>query len=187
MIQHSGVISANDGKVAGVCLYNEGIILLTGSWDISTHSENYDTLGLSAPKWIWWGSSGSALDRLVSSSYEITLSGTSYVPTVTMFAHAPKAHLNNSMNPTFIDHRDSQYVDKFSSGSNLYEERKDLRIKNITKMPYSGASGSFDKETYISKIGIYDDMKNLLAVAKLATPIKKKHSRDYTFKLKLDV
>ncbi len=32
LIQTSGALSANDGKVAGVILYNEGLIVLTGSW-----------------------------------------------------------------------------------------------------------------------------------------------------------
>ena len=40
--------------------------------------------------------------------------------------------------------------------------------------------------TYISKIGIYDKDKNLIGVAKLATPVRKTESRSYTFKMKLD-
>ena len=48
-------------------------------------------------------------------------------------------------------------------------------------------SASFRKQTFISKIGIYDDEKNLIAVANLATPVKKLEDRDYTFKLKLDI
>ena len=45
----------------------------------------------------------------------------------------------------------------------------------------------FKKQTYISKIGIYDENKNLIGVAKLATPVKKTEERDLTFKLKLDI
>ena len=45
----------------------------------------------------------------------------------------------------------------------------------------------FSKQTYISKVGIYDKDKNLIAVAKLATPVKKTEERDLTFKLKLDI
>ena len=33
---------------------------------------------------------------------------------------------------------------------------------------------------------IYDDDKNLLGIAKLATPVLKKETDSYTFKLKLD-
>jgi hypothetical protein len=39
----------------------------------------------------------------------------------------------------------------------------------------------------VSKIGIYDEDMNLIAVAKLATPVKKTEERDLTFKLKLDI
>ena len=36
-------------------------------------------------------------------------------------------------------------------------------------------------------VEIYDKDKNLIAVAKLATPVKKTEERDLTFKLKLDI
>ena len=42
------------------------------------------------------------------------------------------------------------------------------------------------EDSFISKIGIYDEKKNLIGVAKLATPVKKTEERDFTFKLKLD-
>ena len=44
----------------------------------------------------------------------------------------------------------------------------------------------FKKQTFISKIGIYDEHRNLVGVAKVATPVKKAEDRDLTFKLKLD-
>ncbi len=53
-------------------------------------------------------------------------------------------------------------------------------------MVHTDHTGSFQKETYISQIGIYDEDRNLIAVAKLATPVKKTEERDYTFKLKYD-
>ena len=39
-------------------------------------------------------------------------------------------------------------------------------------------SGKFEKIVYISKIGVYDDQKNLIAVAKLARPVKKSEDRE---------
>ena len=33
----------------------------------------------------------------------------------------------------------------------------------------------------------YDDNQNLIAIAKMATPIKKTAERDFTFKIKLDI
>ena len=41
--------------------------------------------------------------------------------------------------------------------------------------------------TYISSIGVYDKDRNLIAVAKLANPVRKLESEDFTFKLKLDI
>ena len=72
------------------------------------------------------------------------------------------------------------------SGSTSYLER-DLIIKNVVSSSYADPTGSFQKTTYISKIGIYDDDKNLIAIASLAKPVKKTEERDLTFKLKLDI
>ena len=49
------------------------------------------------------------------------------------------------------------------------------------------ASTQSDEQTFISKIGIYDEERNLIAVANLATPVKKTEDRALTFKLKLDI
>ena len=47
-------------------------------------------------------------------------------------------------------------------------------------------TGSFEKQVYISKIGLYDKDRNLIGIAKLATPVRKREIDSYTFKLKLD-
>ena len=52
---------------------------------------------------------------------------------------------------------------------------------------YVDPTGSFEKTTYISKIGIYDEDRNLIGLASLAKPVKKTQDRDFTFKLKLDI
>jgi hypothetical protein len=59
-------------------------------------------------------------------------------------------------------------------------------FENLQHSPYVDPTGSFNKQTYVSKVGIYDDQKRLIAVAKLANPIRKTENRDYTFKLKMD-
>ncbi len=100
-----------------------------------------------------------------------------------MFAHAPKGELNHSNNPTYVE--SGQQLEAVSSLTE-YQESKQISIKNIVSGSFSDQTGSFQKETYISKIGIYDDDKNLIAVAKLATPVKKTEERDYTFKMKYD-
>jgi len=36
-------------------------------------------------------------------------------------------------------------------------------------------------------VGIYDENKNLIGIAKVATPVRKTVERDFTFKIKLDL
>ena len=171
------------GKVAGVVLYNEGFVALTGSWDISpTHTtETYES-GALAPKWTNWGFFGAT-----HSSWDIDFLGTNYIPTMTMFAHAKQGDLNHSNNPTFIDYEDrNDNSEEISLSPNKFTEDTELKIANVVKSPYANHSGSFEKTTYISKIGIYDEDKNLIGIAKLATPVKKTESRQYTFKMKID-
>ena len=59
--------------------------------------------------------------------------------------------------------------------------------KNIVSSSYHDLSASFEDTVYISKIGVYDDDKNLIAIAKLANPIRKRLNDEYTFKLQLDI
>tara|TARA_R110000824_G_C14919049_1_gene647515 strand:- start:215 stop:466 length:252 start_codon:yes stop_codon:yes gene_type:complete len=73
------------------------------------------------------------------------------------------------------------------TSSYQYSERDNLPIKNVVSSSFVGYDESFAKTTYISKVGIYDEFKNLLGFAKLATPVKKTHEREFTFKLKLDI
>jgi len=188
LIQSSG--SANNDEVAGVVLYNEGIMLLTGSWDLnSEHTATYDGNSLPAvnPSWLHFGAGmpyvgeGTAT-TVVSSSFEMDFEGTTVIPTITMMAHAGKGEHNYSSNPTFITSGsavDPTYTDA------EYREVPGT-IKNITKSSFANHTASFKKQTYISKIGIYDENKNLIGIAKLANPVKKTEERDYTFKLKLD-
>ncbi len=180
----------NVDKVAGVILYNEGFVALTGSWDLSsTHTEDYGS-GNASPKWTNWGE----IDRVdpvtafaVSSSWDIDFLGTNYIPTMTMLAHAKQGELNHSNNPTFVDYEDrNDNSEEISLSPNKFTEDTELKIANVVKSPYANHSGSFEKTTYISKIGIYDEDKNLIGIAKLATPVKKTESRQYTFKMKID-
>ena len=72
------------------------------------------------------------------------------------------------------------------TSSTRYEEFDDLLFEKLHHSVYPDPTGSFNKQTYVSKIGIYDDQRRLIAVAKLANPIRKTENRDYTFKLKMD-
>ena len=187
LIQYSGSISDNNGKVAGTVLYDQGIILLTGSWSISPHQEEYRNTGATQESaWVYFGATGSAAYNYIeNSSYSLNFQGIQKIPNITMLAHAPKNKLNNSSNPTFVEKND--YTVSFVTSSMNYKEYDELKIKNIVKSPYTNYTASFQREVYISEIGIYDDDKNLIAIAKLANPIKKTEEKDYTFKLKVDI
>jgi hypothetical protein len=112
------------------------------------------------------------------------MSGTTKIQNITMFATAPKGQLNHSNNPTFVAFGSSSQA---SSAPHAYVQNAQQGIKNIVSSSYNDPTGSFVKTTYVSKIGIYDKNKNLIAIAKPATPIKKTATRDFTFKLKLDI
>ena len=126
LVQASGTVSSNDGKTAGIVLYNEGVIVLTGSWNLNaSHQEAYGP-STDNPKWIYFGSSMSGSVTSVSSSYTLSSS-------------------------------------------------------------YTQSTGSFEKITYITKVGIYDKYKNLIGIMNLASPVRKREQDSYTLKLKLDM
>jgi len=177
------------GSSVGVVLYDEGFIILTSSAALSSHQERYDPINkdTTAPdptkaSWYYFGATGS-YDLAPSSSYAVELKGLSYTDTITMFAHAKENQANFSNNPTFLS---SSIIDAVSS-SLFYHEDSQIEIKNIVSSSYLNYSASFKPVTYISKIGIYDKDKNLIAIAGLANPVRKLEERDYTFKLKLDI
>ena len=178
------VSGSNAGLVAGVVLYNEGFIVLTGSWDLSSgqHTEAYhgDTV---PPSWIYFGQSISGSITAPSSSFEMTFKGTQYIPTITMFAHANKGELNHTNNPTYI----ASSSEAPQTSSIIYAESPKLAIKNTVSSSYANHTAIFAKQTYISKVGIFDENKNLIAIAKMATPVRKREQDDFTFKMKLDL
>ena len=93
--------------------------------------------------------------------------------------------LNHSNNKTYLKYGQTDKVPVTSSTE--YIERSDVEIKNIVPANYKDEQPKFEKITYISKIGIYDEEKNLIAIAKLATPVRKKINDSYLFKIKLDM
>jgi len=227
LVQVGPTGSTGSGSIAGVALYNEGVLLLTASHDLShpngpQHTEKYISEGAKVaadyPNWLYWGASmrettiynsgsaptvldvramsgsyGTWLTQPVfcpSSSFSLEFQGTNHVNTMTMFAHAPKGKLNHSNNLTYLDYESSitgssQFGPETSKRS--YVEYEKVKIKNTSKSQFKNYEEDFEKQVYISKIGIYDKDKNLIGIAKLANPIKKKEDRDFTFKLKLDI
>jgi len=190
MIQTGPVGSTGSGSVAGVALYDEGFVVLTGSWGLEDGTaRNYlnDPGNLATASWLYFGVGANdsiPAGTIPSSSYAMEMKGVNKIPTLTMFAHAEKGELNHSNNPTYITYGQPTAA---STGSYVYAEPTNLSIKNIASSSYVDPPASFQKITYISKIGIYDEDKNLIGIATMATPVKKTQNRNLTFKLKLDI
>ena len=207
LVQVSGAISDNDGKVAGVVLYNEGFIILTGSWDLSTDTFHAPYLAGDGtvktptavnPSWVrTWGLgtdvdinavSTSAKNHILSASFNMEYSGTTETQVMTILAHAEYDQINFSNNPTSFAATDinKQAIVAAMSGSHQYVERP-VKVKNIVSASYTDQAPPYEKTVYISKVAVYDKNKNLIGIAKLATPVRKTEDIDYTFKIKLDI
>jgi hypothetical protein len=193
LIQVGPSDSEESGSIAGVVLYNEGFVVLTGSWNLAAGNyagfagEKYTGSPTLTPQWIYFGAGandGIASANVVTSSFGLTFKGITKTQTITMLAHAQKDELNNSTNPTFKAY--GQQTEPLT-GSARYVENNNLGIKNIVSSSYADPTGSFEKTTYVSSIGIYDEDKNLIGIAKIAKPVKKNENREFTFKLKLDI
>lgn len=188
LVQVSG---SSTGSVVGTVLYNEGILLLTSSATLdSTSIDNLvDNSTADNPRWTYFGRGAndglSVASSTLSASFDMQFQGTNHIQTLTMLAKAPKYQLNHSNNPTYLKHSGSN-IGLVASSSYEYVETP-RQVKNVVSSSFTDVAPDFDKETYISKIAIYDKNKNLIGFAKLATPIRKTEEREFLFKLKLDI
>ena len=188
--------STGSGSVAGVVLYNEGFIVLTGSWELGPANYAYDAT--SKPKWVHYafgandGNTVAGVEGAtspVSSSYSLDYSGSTHIQTLTMLAHADYGELNWTNNPTYISASEGD-IQSFSggggTGSVQYVEPP-LDMVNIVSASFTAQDPTYEKTTYITKIGLYDENKNLIGIAKVANPVRKTEDRGFIFKLKLDI
>ena len=167
---------------------------MTGSWAIHpAHTERYDIHAPGtpiSPRWLDFGTTGSStpadLTNVASSSFELDFNGTTFIPVITMFAHAKRAQLNYSNNPTFLKYGQTSSNSPHSS-STQYRENDKNEIKNIVKSNFIEPTGSFDNVIYISGIGLYDKDKNLIGVVKTSSAIKKTEQDSFSFKIKYDI
>jgi hypothetical protein len=172
------------GSAIGLVLYTEGLMVLTGTTNLNGSTDEYVVGTMDNPKWVYFAQSISGAVTAQSSSYIMEMSGTSYTQALTMFATARKGDLNHSNNPTYLEYAAGNYA---ATSSQSYLELVTRKVKNVVSSAYADPTGSFEKTTYISKIGIYDEDRNLIGIAKVATPVKKTVERDFTFKIKLDI
>ena len=189
LIQTGPEGSTGRGSVAGCILYKEGAIILTGSWTLDATSINYDG-GDSVSKWTQFGSGLhkdiSALTTLPSASFNIAYQGVTHTNTMMMMAHAKYGELNYSNNPTYKDQSHPNYAIAATGSKSSYVESK-VPPKNITHTELTDVTPELKKETYITKVALYDEEKNIIGYAKVATPVRKTEDRQYTFKLKMDL
>ena len=191
--------SPGSGSVAGVALYDEGFLLLTGSWSLINTAipMTSGSTSTSRPSWLYYSAGsndnvtqnstsglGSNESDFVSASFGMTFKGLTETQVLTMFAHARRGEANYSNNPTYIEHGQTK---TFFTSSNVYEQTSRIKIKNTASSSYGDYNAAFKRQVYISKIGIYDENKNLIGVATLSNPILKEDGQDISFKLKLDV
>ncbi len=187
------------GSVQGVVLYNEGFILLTGSTAITTAQSINFVAGSSTrdnPKWKYWGAGArdgvtdtsfdgaSTAYTFRSASFGLSFEGETTTETMTLYARAHRGEVNYSNNPTFIKY--NQPLLEFTS-SHVYQENPERLIKNIVSSSFGDYNETFRRQVYISKIGIYDEQKNLIGIATLADPVRKDENQDYVFKIKMDM
>lgn len=202
------------GSVIGSAFYDHGFLLITGSTALNNKQAPYVQPLYSSPaindylKWIYFGSYISTTGSAPETKYELIFQGTNYIPTLTMMCHAEKNELMWSNNRTFIEAGQGEEIfvgqstsstDKTgsiyyaSSGSFLlpsdgtFKETPLTLIKNTISSSFAHYSASYEPQVFISQIGIYDEEKNLIGIAKLANPVRKTKELDYTFKLKLDL
>jgi hypothetical protein len=208
LIQVSGA-SANNGKVAGVVLYDEGFMYLTGSWKIQPQCAKISLDGTAAditfakrdPKWTYWGAgmndgvtqasthNSTVTDNLQSASFGLRFEGQTKTQVMTLYCHAKRGEVNYSNNPTFIKYGQRKVN---ITSSHLYEENPTRKMINTVSSAFgkgtiaSGYSASFKRQVYISKVGVYDEEYNLIGVATLGDPVLKEEDEDLAFKLKMD-
>jgi len=182
----SSFASAQNDTVAGIVLYREGFLILSGAYDLGTGVASLQAVsdGTSNPKWIHWGNSITTPQDPVG-SYRLTFQGTKYTHTNTYFASMRKGELNWSNNPTFLEPSTAEGLG-FTTGSTFAFESERV-INNVVSSSFANVSASFKKTTYVNRVNLYGEDGRLVAVGKLAQPFRKDEDRSYTIKLKVDM
>ena len=101
LIQTGPEGSNGSGSVAGVALYNEGFLMLTGSWALDAdHKEDYIGTGggTTSPRWLYFAVGAQDGKTILNqeSSWTLDFRGTTRTQVITMFANAPNGAKNHS-------------------------------------------------------------------------------------------
>ena len=177
------LVQSGSNEVIGTVLYDEGILLLTSSTTIGTIAGFIDI------DWMDFGfgtGAGEVVDSTVlSASFSLDFQGVSQFQNMTILAKAPEGMLNHSNNPTYLKRSGDSLLQMHTSSYEYIEKQRE--VKNIVPSEQTDREPPFQKETYISKICIYDEHKRLVGTCKLATPIRKTEAKEYLFKMKIDL
>lgn len=163
-----------DGSIIGNILYDEGIILLNDTSIVTT---------INSIDYAW--TDFADLDAVGEVSFALDFKGVSQVQNMTVLAKAPEGMLNHSNNPTYLQKSEDPFVHYHTSSYEFIEKRR--KVKNVVPSEQTDVEPPFGKETYISKICLYDEHRRLVGVCKLATPIRKTEAKEYLFKMKIDL
>jgi hypothetical protein len=180
----SSYASAQNNTVAGIVLYREGFLILSGAYDLGGTSHFITNTTKDKPKWIHWGVNLN-LTGAQDTSYRLAFQGTKYTHTNTYFASMKKGELNWSNNPTFLQASSVEGLG-FATGSTFAFESERV-INNVVSSSFANVSASFKKTTYVNRVNLYGEDGRLVAVGKLAQPFRKDEDRSYTIKLKVDM
>jgi len=188
------VSGSNAGAIAGVALYDEGFILLTGSWSLNSETIRLisGSTATVTPQWLYFGAGANdnvsqatvGNTTFASASFDLSFKGATKTQVMTMFAHAHRGEANYSSNPTFLNYGQEQL---YLTSSQVYEENSSRTIANTVSSSYTDYSASFQRQVYISRVAIYDESKNLIGIATLSDPVLKKEDEDLAFKIRLDL
>jgi hypothetical protein len=187
--RENGILYNSEDMQVGFVLYREGFIILTSTGSITSSNNTIDltnTTENNVPAYRWHHyAASSSLKLSCSTDY----SAISDIATNLTMVYADKGELNHSNNPTYLEsgsytlsHSDQHFTENTADA----DGNRKLTIKNTVKSPFVGAKAPPQKQTFISKIGLYDSDKKLVAIASLSKPIKKTENREFLFKLKLD-
>ena len=146
LIQVGPAGSNGSGSVAGVTMYEEGFVLLTGSWDLSS-GVSLNLIGVNSEDpddWVtgsWKYFAAGANDGLpfpvsTSASFDMSFKGHTETQVLTMYTHARRGEVNYSNNPTFLQFGQEKM---FLSSSNIYIENDQQKIKNTVSSTLAGS------------------------------------------------
>jgi len=185
--RENGVLyDLNDDKV-GIVLYNEGFILLNNTSSLSSETVNYKAMYNLINDYSFFSDdirwTNTFIEANDSVYFDINYECKNEVQTNTYFVFAEKNSLNHSNNQTYIDN--TTY--KCERSNAFFVESSTIQPKKTNKSPFVSGSAEFEKQTFITNIGLYDKDRKLIGIGSLANPVRKTENREYMFKLQIDI